>query len=125
MTLSALTPIHFGGPVGHGVSGDQTYNIFQAPYTGEVTYLSVGRNGLGATAIDTTNYFKIIVYDAGAGGTGTAVIASRGGKSTSWTANLAYNIVTTGSTKVKLDKGDWVTVKHDETGAVVTTPFVA
>lgn len=125
MTLSSMTPIHFGGPVGHGISGDQTECVFQAPYTGEITYLSVGRCGLGATTIDTTNYFKLIVYDGGASGTGTAVIASRGGKSTSWTAQQAYNILTTGSTKHKLDKGDWVTIKHDETGAVVTTPFVA
>ena len=124
MVFSRLNHQVFGGPAGHGVSGDQTHIIFRAPQTGEVVQLAVGRNGLGATTIDTTNYFKLIAYDGGAKGTGTAVIASRGGKSTSWTAQQAYNILTEGASPYKLDKGDYLTLKHDETGTVVTTPFV-
>lgn len=102
------------------LTGDQTVKVWRAPVTGEIVDLRVGRQKLTdtPTTINTTDYFKLIVYDAGSSGTGTAVIGSRGGKSTSWTALQLYALITEGGTAHKLDKGDSVNLKFDESGTV-------
>jgi len=89
---------------------------FVASCTGEVVASKVMLDG-GFNA-NTTNYCKFLLYDGGAIGTGTAVIASRGGKSTDYTALQWYNILTEGATPHKLDKGDACYLKYDETGTV-------
>lgn len=102
------------------LTGDQTVKVWRAPVTGEIVDLRVGREQLtdSPTTVNSTNYFKLIAYDGGAAGTGTAVIASRGGKSTSWTALQLYALITEGGTHHKLDKGDSVNLKFDETGTI-------
>ena len=107
------------------LTGDQTIKVWRAPTTGEIVDLRVGReqNTSAPTTVDTTNYFKLIVYDAGSSGTATAVIASRGGKSTSWTALQLYALITEGSTAHKLDKGDSVNIKFDESGTIATGAY--
>lgn len=107
------------------LTGDQTVKVWRAPVTGEIVDLRVGReqNTAAPTTVNTTDYFKLIVYDAGSSGTGTAVIGSRGGKSTSWTALQLYSLITEGATAHKLDKNDSVNLKFDETGTIAAGAY--
>lgn len=98
------------------ISADGTVPGFVAPIT--CTVVAVYMMVQTTLAGNTTNYLTITVQDGGATGTGTASIASRGGKSTAWTAVTKYTALALTGTPVKLDGGDAVTVKYDEEGTV-------
>jgi len=98
------------------LSADGSYTAFVAPFTCEIVaiYASVQTVLAGTT----TDYFTISVKDGGATGTGTTAIASRGGKSTNWTALKKYTLLATTATPYQIDKGDGVNVVYAEGGTV-------
>ena len=63
----------------------------------------------------------IAVEDAGADGTGTTLIASRGGASVAWAADGVYEFTMGSSDPYPIDADDWVALKWDETGTVAAT----
>lgn len=103
--------IHFNDP-----GAADIVNGFEAPFTGEVVAVKAALSDV--VTGNTTNYVTLIVQDGGQVGTSTATIASRGGKSISWTANQGYDLLTEGATPHAIAKGDWVNVSYAETGTV-------
>ena len=103
-------------------AGDDTVIMFKVPGEPagwEITEASITlHSGFSA---DGSNHITLTVEDAGADGTGTTLIASRGGASVAWAADGVYEFTMGSSDPYPIDADDWVALKWDETGTVAAT----
>jgi hypothetical protein len=68
------------------------------------------------TSADGSNFVVLTIQDAGTDGTGTSVMASRGGASVAWAADGVYDLTLAGGVPYPITGGDWVALDWAETG---------
>ncbi len=101
------------------LAGDKTVLVFRAPMAAQVV-------DAGFCAFDTaiaksgTNYATVNLLNGGSAGAGTSVIATvTVGKTATQAANTpAALTLSSTAANTKLDAGDYLAVKYDETGAL-------
>ena len=119
--LAPITvPCHVFDP-----GADDRVPLFRASCTCEIVGIYVVMsNGVTAT---TSVFITAQIEDGGSAGSGTTAIASRGSKTTGFTAETIYEYLTASDTPHQLDKGDWVFLDYDESGTcapgVITSNF--
>ncbi len=104
---------------------DDTAPMFKIPALPsgwDVVEVSVGlKSGFTAT---TANYLTLTIRDGGAAGTGTTVVASRGGKSVAWLTDGVYDLTMASGDPYPIDGSDWLVLLWDEEGTVAAAGTV-
>lgn len=100
------------------LTADKTVKVFRAPFPCQVINAGHVHHEIALTK-SATNYYDIDIFNGGAAGTGTSSIATKSFKSDTVAADDVDTL--TLSTTVawhKLDAGDYVNVRYNETGTL-------
>ena len=100
-------------------AGDDTEIMFKVPgIPGGYDLVEASIALHAGFSADGSNHIVLSILDAGADGTGTDVMASRGGASVAWAADGVYDFTMASGVPYGIDADDWIALKWDETGTV-------
>lgn len=100
------------------ITADTTVAVFKAPFACELIDPGHVFHQIALTK-SATNYYDIDILNGGSDATGTSNMGTKSFKSTT-VAALAVSALTIGTTAawLKLDAGDYVMVRYNETGTL-------